>query len=246
MLRSLGSIRKYAQEYQSHRSTLSRGKYSSAAPYKNCIAAPLIEYEDNVLVLDVIPPMELHLMLGVVNRLYDYLDKALEESASSIKAKDWADLLYIERRHYHGGQFIGNHCSKLLDEVDILEQLLIESGAYIGIPYVEAFRKFKIVKDMCFGYHLYEGYDTAVKNFKTAYLNLDIPVSLKVHIVFDHIVQFCEKYSTGLGLFSEHALESSHYNFKPFWEKSYKVAMNHPIYGQKILDSVHMYNALHV
>ena len=132
-----------------------------------------------------------------------------------------------------------------MDEIGVLEFFLIDSGAYIGIPYVEAFRKFKIVKDMCFGYNLCEGYDTAIKKFKTAYLNLGIPVSLKVHIVFEH-VQFCEKHNLGLGLFSEHSLESSHYDFKPFWEKSYKVAMNHPHYGEKILESVHMYNVFHI
>ena len=102
-------------------------------------------------------------MLGIVNRLYDHLDKTLETSGTSVRAKDWSDKLYITRRHYHGGQFIGNHCSKLLEEIGILEKNLIDSGAYIGIPYVEAFRKFKNVKDMCFGYNLCEGYDIAIK-----------------------------------------------------------------------------------
>ena len=109
---------------------MSNGKYSSAASYKNCVAAPLIALEDAILVLDFIPPMELHLMLGIVNRLYDHLDKALETSGSSVRAKDWSDQLSINRRHYHGGQFVGNHCSRLLSEVGKLEKLLIDSGAY--------------------------------------------------------------------------------------------------------------------
>ena len=210
------------------------------------VAVPLIDYEDETLVIDFIPPMELHLMLGIVNRLYDHLDKALEKSGASVRAKDWSDQLYITRRHYHGGQFIGNHCSKLLNEFDKLENLLVDSEAYIGIPYVETFQKFKLVKDMCFGFNLCEGYEVAIDQFKIAYLNLGIPVSLKVHIVFEHVVQFCKKHNSALGLYSEHVTESSHYDFKPFWEKSYKVAMNHPHYGEKMLDSVHMYNALHI
>ena len=157
------------------------------------VAVPLIDYEDETLVIDFIPPMELHLMLGIVNRLYDHLDKALEKSGVSVRAKDWSDQLYITRRHYHGGQFIGNHCSKLLNEFDKLENLLVDSEAYIGIPYVETFRKFKLVKDMCFGFNLCEGYEVAIDQFKIAYLNLGIPVSLKVHIVFEHVVQFCKK-----------------------------------------------------
>ena len=190
--------------------------------------------------------MELHLMLGIVNRLYDHLDKALVKYGTSVRAKDWSDQVYIIRRHYHGGQFIRNHCSKLLNELEKLEKLLMDSEAYIGIPYVETFRKFKLVKDMCFGFNLCEGYKVAIENFKIAYLNLGIPVSLKIHIVFEHVVQFCEKHNSGLGLYSEHSLESSHYDFKPFWEKSYKVANNHPNYGKKMLESVHMYNVLHV
>ena len=33
-------------------------------------------------------------------------------------------------------------------------------------------------------------YKSAIKNFKYAYLKLGIPVSVKVHIVFEHIIQF--------------------------------------------------------
>ena len=50
------------------------------------VAVPLIDYEDETLVIDFIPPMELHLMLGIVNRLYDHLDKALEKSGASVRA----------------------------------------------------------------------------------------------------------------------------------------------------------------
>ena len=57
---------------------------------------------------------------------------------------------------------------------------------------------------------------------------------------------FCERYNKGLGWFFEHAVESSHYDFYPFWEKSYKVPMKHPKYSEQLLNSVIMYNALHL
>ena len=44
-------------------------------------------------------------------------------------------------------------------------------------------------------------YNKAIEDFKSAYLNLGIPVSLNVHIVFDHVIQFCRKYDKGLGYF---------------------------------------------
>ena len=63
-------------------------------------------------------------------------------------------------------------------------------------------------------------------------------MSLKIHIVFDHIIQFCRNYDKGLGFFSEQGLESSHYDFHSFWLQSYKVSMNHPNYAEKMLQSV--------
>ena len=98
---------------------------------------------------------------------------------------------------------------------------------------------------MCFGFNYYEGYKLAIENFSIAYLDLGIHVSLKFHIVFENVMQFCEKHNSGLRLYSEHSLENSHYDFKPFWQKSYKVAMNHPNYVDKMLESVHMYNVLY-
>ena len=69
---------------------------------------------------------------------------------------------------------------------------------------------------------------------------------LKVHIVFDYVAQFCEKYNSGLGLYSEQSLESSHYDYRPFWEKSYKLEMKHPKYVENMLKSEFTYNALHI
>ena len=127
-----------------------------------------------------------------------------------------------------------------------LDSLLKNYTAFIAIPYIAAFRAFKRVKDACFGFDLIPGYKTAIQDFKSAYMKLGIPVSLKVHIIFEHIIQFCDKYNKRLGWFSEHGLESSHYDYYPFWVKSYKVSMNHPKYAEKKLQSVIMYNALHL
>ena len=244
-LRTLGSIRKNATNYSDERA-LSNAKNYSAKSHKSCIAQPLFKYEDEYLIIDIIPPMELHLILGIVNRLYDFMDRDLAAAGMTVTAKDWSDLLCISRRHYHGGQFIGNHCSKLLESVGILEEMLLLNGAIVAIPYVETFRKFQKVKETCFGKDLHPDYKNAIKEFKSSYIGLGIPVSLKVHIVFDHIIPFCEKFDKGLGWFSEHGLESSHYDFYPFWLKSYKVPKNHPNYAEKLLQSVILYNSLHL
>ena len=59
-----------------------------------------------------------------------------------------------------------------------LEEILADKEAYIGIPYVNTFRKLKLVKDKCFGFNLIEGYKDAIKGFKLAYLSLGISVTL--------------------------------------------------------------------
>ena len=82
-----------------------------------------------------------------------------------------------------------------------LDSLLKNYTAFIAIPYIAAFRAFKRVKDTCFGFDLIPGYKTAIQDFKSAYMKLGIPVSLKVHIMFEHIIQFCDKYDKVLGWF---------------------------------------------
>ena len=111
--------------------------------------------------------------------------------------------------------------------------MLMEAVAFAALPYVVVLRAFKRVKDSCFSFELLSGYDKAIEDFKSAYLNLGIPVSLKVLILFDHVIQFCRKYDKGLGFFSKQGLESSHYDFHSFWLQSYKVSMNHPNYAEK-------------
>ena len=56
----------------------------------------------------------------------------------------------------------------------------------MAIPYIAAFRALKKIKDSCFGFDLNAEYKTAINNFMYAYLELGIPVSLKVHIIFEH------------------------------------------------------------
>ena len=58
-----------------------------------------------------------------------------------------------------------------------------------------------------------------------------MPITPKVHCVFEHIVQFLEikELKTGLGAWSEQAMESVHHDLKLEWERS-KVGPNHTDY----------------
>ena len=61
-LRTFGEIRKRHSQF-----LLSGGKLRDASKYANCINKCLIKEDDQTSVISVIPPEELHLLMGGVN-----------------------------------------------------------------------------------------------------------------------------------------------------------------------------------
>lgn len=58
------------------------------------------------------------------------------------------------------------------------------------------------------------------------------------------MADFCEEMQSGLGFFSEQAMESVHADFKKIWEK-YKVSIDHPEYLKRLLSAICEYNGSH-
>ena len=112
-LRTLGSIRS-----QYWRFTEPEKRTTRAKELGNCIHPPLFKFADDTLVLDIMPPPELHLLLGTVNFLYSNLEKVW------VDVIQWPSSVYIEREAIHGGSFTGNACRKLLRNVDALEEII--------------------------------------------------------------------------------------------------------------------------
>ena len=71
--------------------------------------------------------------------------------------------------------------------------------------FVVALRAFDAVRKACFGHNLDKDYLTHIKNFGDAYLALGIEITPKVHIVLEHVGEFCGRHEQGLGFFSEQA-----------------------------------------
>ena len=89
-----------------------------AKHYENVIHPSIIKCSDlGIDVIQVIPPPELHLLLGVVNTLFKYMSKIWPHSMA------WSERLDIERKSYHGGSFSGNSCMKLLSNIDLLQSM---------------------------------------------------------------------------------------------------------------------------
>ena len=117
----------------------------------------MINKPNEMQILDIIPPPELHLILGVVNTLIDKMEKEFQADT-----KLWIRKLRNSRDITHSRSgFNGNACKILLDKVDILR-----SFCNLGLlKYINTLEKFNNVVNSCFGYELLKGYEEKIKEF---------------------------------------------------------------------------------
>jgi hypothetical protein len=147
------------------------GKLKEANKFSNVIHPSLIKVDAEKLVLDQFPPPELHLLIGVVNRLMDIviIQVGLEWVENFTKS------VHIIRRGYHGGGYDGNNSKKLLDNIDIMaNQLPIHC-----LPVVSALRAFKPVVSGCFGKKLDPNFEELIENFRRAYELVQVDYMVK-------------------------------------------------------------------
>ena len=189
-----------------------------------------------------IPPPELHLLLGATNTLYENLLSIWPQ------AEKWPQKIFASRKPYHGGEFVGNDCAKLLSDYSIGElQRLGEEAENLEIPhFVEAFKSLKKVSKSCFGNILGKDFKEVCAEFRNKILALmDLGVTNctpKFHIIFFHVPFWCETYNVGLGKFSEQAGESAHREFFKSWTRS-KRKPDDPEFGNWLLKAVTTFNA---
>ena len=142
----------------------------------NCIHEPLFHDDDkefsDVLILNLVPPAELHLLLGPVNKMYDELAKLWPQVA------DWAKSCKAFKCCRQGSGFNGNSCMRLV-ESENLDRLLSIIPQEFDM-YVSALRAFGRVVTSCFGLSLSLTYKADIDLFKKCYLNLGISVTPKV------------------------------------------------------------------
>jgi hypothetical protein len=230
--RTLGRIKELVQAFRN-----AGGQLPKAATFMNCVNDPIIEGDNSWSILEFIPPPELHLMLGVVNRIFDELDKIWGEN----RAFKFAAEQNITRVGYRGGSMEGNQCKMLLNKLSLLEEVLPPQL----LKFVNALKAFNLVRNACFGEQLSPNFMTLVQEFKGTYLALGIAVTPKVHAIFDHVPEFCNLKKVGLGMFSEQASESVHADFKHTWQR-FAVPLTHHNFGSHLLQAVTKYNSMHL
>ena len=233
-LQTFGSLRTLSKMFN-------ESKAKDAKQFYNCTKDPLLPEEDSARVLDVIPPPELHLLIGVVNHLFSGMKKLWPQ------ASEWPQFFHILPEVYHGGQsFNGPACHKLLQNVDKLEQLAQDKSQFQVQMWISAFRDFQAVVHGMFGMHLCDNYLELILKFKASCEVLPISITPKIHIVFHHVAQFIQKSFQSLGHSTEQAAESLHRDFSLHWNERFKRNQVHPDYKNNLLKAVVEYNSKHI
>ena len=192
--------------------------------------------DESTLIILLVPPPELHLLLGPVNTLNEALSKLWPP------CEQWIQKLHIKRDEYHGGAFNGNDCRKLIKNVSVLED--IPPPEFHG--FVDTFKSFDNVVKSCYGKELASNYKRTIYEFKTSYMKLGISVTPKAHAVFYHVSEFCDIKGMGLAPWSEQTAESLHSDFNKIWKNFMVRDTEHPDYGKRLLDAIIMYNSQHL
>lgn len=170
---------------------------NDAKSHGNVIHPSLIKEHDDSLVISVLPPPELHLLIGSVTTIFNKMADICSKSAQK-----WLDLCLVD----HGGTFKGSDARVLLKSVDLLESVC----TLHCLPFISTLRSLSCVVQSCFGNTFDSNYEKDIEKFKSDYLALEIQVTPKIHCVFYHVGEFCNISKKGLEFFSEQASESVH------------------------------------
>ena len=125
----------------------------------------------------------------------------LNEDWGENQGYKWLQKNGIQREDYRGGSMNGNSCKKLLKK---LRKLKKEVPRRLW-KFIFALEAFENVRNSCFGQVLLPCYKNDIKKFSEAYDKLQVPRTNKVHILIDHVPQFCDLTQRGLGYYSEQA-----------------------------------------
>ena len=220
-------------------------KKDRAKDFKNCTNLPMFKMEDKegkIRTVDLVPPCELHLLLGPVNHMLEELEKVWSEAGF------WVSGSNAYKRGQDHGKLNGNGCNQLLKEENLIHLVaLLPDGLS---DYGDAFRAFAKVVQGCYSYKVSATIKEDIQKFQDAYLKLNISITPKVHIVFEHLYDFLADSNAsnsgewiGLAMYSEQAFEAIHHSFKKRWE-NFKVNPDNENYDKKILRAVCCFNGL--
>ena len=187
---------------------------------------------------------ELHLFLGVTNKIFDALEaemvKLKERKYVKMTAYEWARKppRSIVHEKYFGNKLNGPNCDNLHKYAGELTQFLPNEMKKFGI----ALSSFGKVKKACFGMVLDDNWEQVLEEFLNSYDALGIGYTPKCHVLAVHVAQFIKATGSSLGKFTEQPFEALHADFKKVW-RNYKRVRNNKTYPTQLCACVVAYNS---
>ncbi len=136
-------------------------------------------------------------MLGVVNKIFEEVNNGWGNN----KANEWAQRNGIAKAEYYGGCLEGNHCRQVLLKAPLLCKELPQHLK----QFAWTLNSFNDVRQSCFGQTLKPNFGDCIDRFKQKYQELSLTITPKIHVVFDHVREFCMETGKSLGPYSEQA-----------------------------------------
>ena len=218
-LRTLGRIESMTAAWVENGS---KKTTASTSKFESCVGTVAAWGEGDMpdtTVLDKCAPPSVHCLLALNSILRPHLEKIWNGDLWEFLRQE----VKVIPHSYQGkeGAFEGPQCNKILNSVEEkIKPHLLALGAH-GILYLDFFIQFKKFKDSFFGTVLPADFADVAAGFKTQ-LNLlhtvgKVPITPKLHIMAEHVIQWVEKHGRALGEDSEQAVEASHASFDELW-----------------------------
>lgn len=217
-LKTFGDLRESYQKFCE-----AGGDKKMAKNFQSTVNLPLFEEDDQMYVIEKLIIPELHEVQGIVNYMFW---SGLVPLLGKENALKFPQKLNLISKHYHGNTFEGNHCRMMIKHAEKLrdKKILGTCPIFHVIPYIETFKSLDKLVSKCFTTKKIDSsYETDLSQLKQNYLATNLPIILKVHVLFEHLQQglfFLN--GSGLGLYSEQAGESIHHEFLLSWNR-YKI-----------------------
>ena len=198
-----------------------------------------LDEDPNTLIQNLVPPPELHLLIGVVSLLGSLLLELWPDFDLWLKSKN------ILQRGYQGRGWDGNNSNNILKYLDDLEAKIISQTPNL-VPFVQCLKDFRYVKNACFGHDFEPTHEAVITKFKNSFmccqdlsesLGNKLSMTWKVHIILNHVSPFVNFHKCGLGRYAEQVGEAMHSKFKPTWAR-YKRKEEHPEHNERLLSAV--------
>ena len=226
--------------------------------FQNLRNPPLLKGNPEDLILELVSPLELHLKLGIPDKLTTEMIKNVFSNEKI--GKEFMSNFYKKENitvfGKQGGKLEGNATRKFLKSTHSLELELRKVSPEVfmkGLPFTRTLKAFDNVVHSCFGAVLLEGWQDHIAEFSACYSVLTsskgnpISITPKVHMVMTHVKQFLEMKDDWkvLSYWSEQAFESVHADSKEMGE-TVKVDMDHPEFLTKLRSCVIRRNSRHI